>query len=99
MTHTHGLERTIHVKKLSDMEILKSKINMQSSILNQKDKEQLYTFIHNNRDVFSIRDEIGTCPQIQVHLKLCDKSPFFIHPYPIREEQKQVVKREVDRLV
>ena len=46
-----------------------------------------------------MQDEIGTCPQIQVHLKLHDETPFFIRPYPIREEQKSIVKREMDCLV
>ena len=81
------------------MEILKSKINLEPSILNDKEKELFYQVIHNNKDVFSMWDEIGTCPQIQVHLKLRDETPFFVRPYPIREEQKQVVKREMDRLV
>ena len=53
----------------------------------------------NNRDVFSLRDEIGTCPQFQVHLKLWDETPFFVQPYPIREEQKSIVKREMDQVV
>ena len=29
-------------------------------------------------DVFSHRDEIGTCPFIKVHLKLKDETPFFV---------------------
>ena len=69
------------------------------SILNDKEKELFYQVIHNNKDVFNMQDEIGTCPQIQVYLKLRGETPFFVRPYPIREEQKQVVKREMDRLV
>ena len=49
-------------------------------------------------DRFSLRDEIGTCPFIEVHLKLKDKMPFFVHPYPMREEQKKVIQKEMDRL-
>ena len=49
-------------------------------------------------DVFSLRDEIGTCPFIEVHLKLKDKTPFFVRPYPMREEQKKVIQKEMDRL-
>ena len=41
-------------RNLSDMEILKSKINLESSILNVKEKELLYQVIHNNKDVFSM---------------------------------------------
>ena len=38
-------------------------------------------------DVFSLRIEIGTCQFIEVHLKLKDETPFFVRPYPMREEQ------------
>ena len=49
-------------------------------------------------DVFSLRDEIGTCPFIEVNLKLKDETPFFVRPYPMREEQKKVIQIEMDRL-
>ena len=49
-------------------------------------------------DIFSLREEIGTSPFIEVHLKLTDKTPFFIRPYPMREEQKKVIQKEMDRL-
>ena len=84
---------------MTDIEILKLKVNLNNSILNIQQKEDFYNIIHQNRDIFSMQDEIGTCPQIQVHLKLCDETPFFIRPYPIREEQKSIVKREMDHLV
>lgn len=31
-------------------------------------------------------------------LQLRDDTPFFVRPYPIREEQKAIVQREMDRL-
>ena len=49
-------------------------------------------------DTFSLRGEIGTCPFIEVHLKLKDETPFFVRPYPMREEQKKVIQKEMDRL-
>ena len=52
----------------------------------------------NFHDVFSLRDEIGTCPFIEVHLKLKDETPFFVRPYPMREEQKKIIQKEMDRL-
>ena len=50
------------------------------------------------RDAFSLRDEIGTCPYFEVRLQLRDETPFFVRPYAIREEQKAIVQREMDRL-
>ena len=84
---------------MTDMEILKLKIKLDNGILDDKQKEHFYNIIHQNRDVFSMWDEIGTCPQIQVHLKLCDETPFFVRSYPIREEQKSIVKWEIHWLV
>ena len=59
-------------------------------MLDEKEKE--FT------DIFSLRDEIGTCPFIEVHLKLKDETPFFVRLYPMREEQKKVIQKEIDRL-
>ena len=30
------------------------------------------------KEAFSLRDEIGTCPNIEVGIDVMDKSPFFI---------------------
>ena len=82
-------------RNMTDKEILRMKLNLKDSILNEKEflmKVEQFT------DVFSLRDEIGTCPFIEVHLKLKDETPFFIRPYPMREEQKKVIQKEMDRL-
>ena len=47
---------------------------------------------------FSIRDKIGTCPYFEVKLKLRDDKPFFVRPYNIREDQKPIIQKEMDRL-
>ena len=54
--------------------------------------------IDNFHDVLSPRDEIGTCPFIEVHLKFKDETPFFVRPYPMWKEQKKVIQKEMDRL-
>ena len=74
------------------------KLNLKDSILNEKEKEEFLMKVEQFTDVFSLRDEIGTCPFIEVHLKLKDKTPFFVRPYPMREEQKKVIQKEMDRL-
>ena len=67
------------------------------SVLDEKEKEFL-TKVEQFTDVFSLRDEIGTCPFIEVHLKLKEETPFFVRPYPMREVQKKVIQKEMDRL-
>ena len=84
-------------RNMTDKEILRMKLNLEDSILNEKQKEFL-TKVEQFMDVFSLRDEIGTCPFIEVHLKLKDETPFFVRPYPMREEQKKVIQKEMDRL-
>ena len=47
------------------------------------------------KDVFSLRDEIGTCPNIEIEIDVTDKSPFFIRPYHVKEEDKALIDREM----
>ena len=47
---------------------------------------------------FSLRDEIGTCPNIEIEIDVTDKSPFFIRPYHVREEDKAFIDKEMKLL-
>ena len=53
------------------------KLNLKDSILNEKQKEEFLTKVEQFTDVLSLRDKIGTCQFIEVHLKLKDETPFF----------------------
>ena len=79
-------------------EILQMKLNLSDCILDDKEKEEFLAKIDNFHNVYSLRDEIGTCPFIEVHLKLKDETSFFVRPYPMQEEQKKVIQKEMDRL-
>ena len=68
---------------MTDAEILQMKLNLSDCTLDDKAKEGFLDKIDNFHDVFSLRDEIGTCPFIEVHLKLKDETPFFVRPYPM----------------
>ena len=81
-----------------DAEILRMKLNLANCALDNKGKEAFLAKTDNFHDVFSLRDEIGTCPFIEVHLKLKDETPFFVRPYPMCEEQKKIIQKEMDRL-
>ena len=74
------------------------KLNLKDAVLDEKGKEEFLAKVEQFTDIFSLRDEIGTCPFIEVHLKLKDETPFFVRPYPMREEQKKVIQKEMDRL-
>ena len=62
---------------MADAEILRMKLNLTEHSLDDKQKEEFLTKLDNFHDVFSLRDEIGTCPFIEVYLKLKDETPSF----------------------
>ena len=61
-------------KYMTDKEILEKYINLDNSCLTKAEKKEVYKY----KDAFSLRDEIGTCPNIDVEIDVTDKSPFFI---------------------
>ena len=83
---------------MTDEEILRLKVPFDKSILSAAEKERLIKLMLENTAAFSIRDEIGTCPYFEVKLKLRDDKPFFVRPYNIREDQKPIIQKEMDRL-
>ena len=85
-------------RNMTNSEILRMKLNLKDSVLDEKGKEEFLKNVEQFTDIFSLRDEIGICPFIEVHLKLKDETPFFVRPYPMREEQKKVIQKEMDRL-
>ena len=50
------------------------------------------------KDALSLRSEIGTCPNVEVEIDATDKSPFFIRPYHVKEEDKKILDKEMKRL-
>ena len=48
------------------------KLNLKDLVLDEKGKDEFLEKVEQFTDVFSLRDEIGTCPFIEVHLKLKD---------------------------
>ena len=85
-------------RNMTDKGILRVKLNLKDSVLDEKGKEEFLEKVEQFTDVSSLRDEIGTCPFIEVHLKLKDETPFFVRPCPMREEQKKVIQKEMDKL-
>ena len=65
-------------RNMTDEEIIRQKIPLQNSNLNDTEKQRLIEIIMENKEAFSIRDEIGTCPYFEVRLQLRDDKPFFV---------------------
>ena len=83
---------------MTDKEILDKYINLQDSCLNEEERKQVMEILCNYKEVFILRDEIGTCPNIEVNIEVMDNSPFFIRPYHVKEEDRAVLDKEMRRL-
>ena len=53
------------------------KLNLDDCALDDKDKEQFLAKTDIFHDVFSLRDEIGTCPFIEVYFEAKRQNPIF----------------------
>ena len=51
--------------------------------------------LYKYKEAFTLRDEIGTCPNIEVEINVTDRSPVFIRPYHVKEEDKALIDREM----
>ena len=70
------------------------KLNLKDSVLDKKGKEEFLEKVEQFTEVFSLRDEIGTCPFIEIHLKLKDETPFFVRPYPMGKNRRKSYKKK-----
>ena len=85
-------------RNMTDREILEKYIDLGTSCLNKEEKLKLMDMLYKYKEALSLRDKIGTCPNIEVEIEVMDKSPFFIKPYHMREEDKVVIDKEMKRL-
>ena len=85
-------------KYMSDKEILDKYIDLENSCLTKWEKREVRNLIYEYKDAFSLRDEIGTCPNIEVEIDMTDKSPFFIRLFHAKEEDKAILDKEMKRL-
>ena len=86
-------------RDLTDEQILERTIDLSSSCLTTREKHQLMRLIKQYKRAFSLCDEIGECPNIQLNIDVIDDSPFFVRPFPIVEKDKPIMDRQMNRLV
>ena len=82
-------------RHMTDKEILDKYINLDQSCLSKEEKKEVMDMLYRYREAFSLRDEIGTCPNIEVEIDVTDKLPFFIWPYHVKEEDKAFIDKEM----
>ena len=66
--------------------------------MNKEEKVKVMDMLLKYKETFSLRDEIGTCPSIEVEIEVTDKSLFFIRQYHMREQDKAIIDKEMKRL-
>ena len=76
-------------------EILDKYIDLEKSCLMEKEKKEVMEMLYKHKEALSLRDEIGTCPNIEVEMDVMDKFPFFIRPYHVKEEDKALIAKEM----
>ena len=86
-------------RDMTDEEILEKYIDLTNSDLTPDEKETLMKLIKDHKQAFSLRDEIGKCPDIKIDIDVIDDSPFFVRPFPIHEEDKPVMDKYMAKLV
>ena len=86
------------MKGKMDREILDKYIDLKGFCLDETERKHVMEMLYEYKDVFSLRDEIGMCPNIEVNIRVTDNSPFFIRPYHVKEEDRAVLDKEMKRL-
>ena len=85
-------------RNMSAKEILDKYIDLNKSCLIDWEKKQVMDMLYKYKDTFSWSDEIGTSPNIEVEIDVTDKSPVFIRLYHVKEEDKNILDKEMKRL-
>ena len=83
---------------MTDQEILNKHIDLENSCLTKEEKKEVMEMLYKYKEVFSLRDEIGTCTNIEVEIDVMDKSPLFIRPYHVKEKDKTLINKEMKKL-
>ena len=52
-------------------------INLDNMCLQEEEKKEVINMIYIYKEAFSLRDEIGTCPSIEVGIDVRDKSSLY----------------------
>ena len=86
-------------RKMSDDEIIEKFVDLTESDMTEEEKFEFIEILKDYRDAFSLRDEIGECPNIRIDIDVIDDSPFFVRPFPISEEDKPIMDWQMKRMV
>ena len=79
------LDDTDERKYMTDREILDKYVNLDNSCLTKLEKEWVRDLLYQYKDAFSLRDEIGLCPNIEIEIDVKINHHFSSDPFmPMR---------------
>ena len=88
------LDKSDERKYMSDREILRKYINLDNNCLMEEEKEEVMDMLYKYKEAFSLRDEIGTCPNIEVGIDMTDKSSFLLDHITLEKKiRKSKIKK------
>ena len=90
------LDPTDGRKYMTDREILEKYIDLNKSCLMDKGQGEVMEMLCKYKEAFSLRDEIGACPNIEIDVT--DNSPVFIRPHHAKQGDKTLKDREMKHL-
>ena len=73
-------------KHMTDQEILDKYIDLEKSCLTEQERKEVMEMLYKYTEAFRLRDEIGTCPNIEVKIYVTDKSPFLLDHTMLRRK-------------
>ena len=80
------LEQDGENRNMSDREILDKYIDIENSCLSDSEKKQVIDMLYEYKDTFILRDEIGTCLNIEVEIDVTYMSPFLLGHVMLRRK-------------
>ena len=84
------LDKMDERKYISDREILEKYIDLNNTCLQEEEKEEVMDMLYKYKEAFSLRDEIGTCPNIEVEIDVTDKSPFLLDHFMLEKKIRKL---------
>ena len=82
-----------------DEAILRKSIDLSKSSLTKKTSEKLMDMMCENINAYSLHDDIGEVKNMSIKIELNDTKPFFNRPYSCTQAEKQIIDRELQKLV
>ena len=69
-------------RDMTDEQILEKFIDLSDSDLSSSEKDTLLKLVKQFKEAFSLRDEIGKCPNNKIDIDVVDDSPFLLDIFP-----------------